>query len=384
MKTKKLYEQDAYLKAFTAQVLECREEERGWMVLLDQTVFYPEGGGQPWDTGVLGEAKVLEVHQKEGLIYHLCDHKLEAGAYVEGRIDWERRFDFMQQHTGEHIVSGVIHSQFGYNNVGFHLTQRQMTIDLSGELSMEQLRQVEQMANQKVWDNLPVEIFWPSPQELETLPYRSKKELFEAVRLVRIPETDLCACCGTHVACTGEIGLIKLISCQRFREGVRIELACGKRALDYCNLVLEQNHGVSVLLSAKVGETSQAVERLYQEKERLSARVLALEEEIFQGKARALAGADQITLFEEGLEPDSLRRLTIALLEVCPGRCAVFSGSDQEGYKYAIGHKDGDLRQLIKALNQTLNGRGGGKPFFAQGQVQASRGEIEAFLAQWE
>ena len=381
MKTERLYEADAYCAAFTAQVADCRQAGAAFQVVLDRTAFYPEGGGQPGDTGFLGRVRVLDTQERDGQLFHLTDGPLEVGRTVEGRLDWARRFDLMQQHSGEHIVSGLVHARYGYDNVGFHLGSELVTIDLNGELTEEGLKELEDEANRMIWKDISSEITYPGPEELKSLSYRSKKELTGRVRIVTFPGLDCCACCGTHVTRTGEIGLIKLLSCQKFRSGVRVELLCGGRALAWLNRTWQQNSRVSQLLSATPEETGQAVERLLEEHQRLKGQLYAAQERQFAQRAEALSGTGDVLLFEDAMEPDALRRLAAAVMEQCGGRCAVFAGRDESGYKYAMGQKGGDLRQLVKELNAALSGRGGGKPFFAQGSVAASRREIEAFFA---
>jgi len=378
----KLYEANPYLTTFTARVESCVQGKRGFDVVLDQTAFYPEGGGQPYDTGVLGGVPVLEVHEREGRVIHTCAQPLEAGIRVEGTIDWARRFDLMQHHSGEHIISGLAHAKWGCDNVGFHMGSDVITIDLNVELNEAQLRELEQAANRYIWEDHPMVVTYPSPQELEALEYRSKKALTGRVRITSFPGADTCACCGTHVATSGQVGLVKLLSMQKFREGVRIELVCGGRALDYMSRVLEQNHQVSNLLSAKPMETGVAVQRMLEENAALKSRILTMEDHRFAALAQQYAGAGKVLLFEDGLTPDGLRRLCDAILRTCGGRCACFSGQEGEGYKYAVGEKEGDLRTFVKTMNQTLDGRGGGKPGFVQGSVRAGREEIEAFFAQ--
>lgn len=380
IQTRRLYYEDVYKKEFTAKVLECREGKKGYHILLDESAFYPEGGGQPSDTGFLGGAAVTEVHEKDGELLHYTKEPLEAGAQVQGKIDWERRFDLMQQHSGEHMVSGLVHEAYGYDNVGFHMGSDVITIDFNGILNEEQMAEIEDKVNRKIWENTPVEITYPSAEELEALSYRSKKELTGQVRIVRFPGTDVCACCGTHVTYTGEIGMVKLLSVVKFREGVRMEMISGKRVLDYLNMVNEQNHQVSVKLSAKMGQTAQAVARLQDENFRLKGRVARMEEEVFSNEAKKWQGAGNVLLFQEGLEADSVRKLTDAVMQTCGGRCAVFSKNPDGSYKYAMGEENGDLRQLTKDMNGALNGRGGGKPFFVQGSVQASEEEIRGFF----
>ena len=381
METTRLYYENVYIKEFEGKVLDCREEKNGYRIILDKSAFYPEGGGQPSDKGFLNEVEVLEVHEKDEELLHYTKEPLEAGTVVTGRIDWARRFDLMQQHSGEHMVSGLINAAFGYDNVGFHMGSDLITIDFNGMITAEQMAEIEKKANEKIWENAEVEITYPSPEELKELPYRSKKELTGKVRIVRFPGADLCACCGTHVTRTGEIGMVKLLSVVKFREGVRMEMLCGKRVLDYLNMVNEQNHEVSVKLSAKPNQTGQAVQRLLDENFQLKGRVIRMEEELFASEAQKWQDCGDVLLFQEGLEADGVRKLTDAVMQSCKGRCAVFSKNPDGTYKYAIGEENGDLRQFTKDMNASLNGRGGGKPFFVQGSVQATEEQIREFFA---
>lgn len=227
METVKLYYENAFLQDFTAVVESCGAVTGGFAVVLDRTAFYPEGGGQPADHGTLEDARVLDVHEKDGVVTHLCDHELPVGAEVSGHIDWARRFDHMQQHSGEHIVSGMLCSAFHCDNVGFHMGADTVTIDYNADISWEQVQDIERRANRYIWENHPIHIWYPSPEELAALPYRSKKALEGPVRLTEFPGADLCACCGTHVAASGQVGLVKFVGWQKFRDGVRLELLCG-------------------------------------------------------------------------------------------------------------------------------------------------------------
>ena len=381
MATQRLYYEDAYLRRFEATVISCEPAKKHFAVVLDRTAFFPEGGGQAPDLGTLDGIAVLDVQERGDEVVHTCAKPLEPGATVTGEIDWPRRFALMQQHSGEHLVSGLVHERYGWNNVGFHMGADCMTIDFSGPIPLEDIPELERAANEAVWADLPSEVLLPTPEELERLHYRSKKALTGQVRLVRFPNTDLCACCGTHVARTGEIGLIKILSCVKFHEGVRIELMCGSQALSYLSAIHAQNHEVSTLLSAKPLQTAQAVRRVLDERADALYRLTFEENRRFAETAKSLAGAGDCLLFEEGLTPDGVRKLAVAVMEKCCGRCAVFSGSDEADYKYAMGQENGDLRTLTRQMNAALNGRGGGKPFFVQGSVNAPRAEIEAFFA---
>lgn len=377
----KLYEQDPYLTKFIGQVESCVESKKGYDVILHETAFYPEGGGQPYDIGTLGGAHVLEVHERDGRVVHTCDSPLEVGSQVEGQIDWARRFDLMQHHSGEHIVSGLAHQKWGCDNVGFHMGSDVITIDLNVELTQAQVQELEGEVNRYIWEDHPIVITYPTQEELSVLEYRSKKALTGRVRIVSFPGADTCACCGTHVATSGQIGLVKLLSVQKFRDGVRIELVCGGRAVDYLNRAMEQNHRVSQLLSAKLFETSAAVQRLLDENAVLKSAVMTLQDEHFATLSGQYANVGDVLLFEDGLDANGLRRLCDSVLQSCGGRCACFSGTEEQGYKYAVGQRGGDLRALNREMNQVLEGRGGGKPDFIQGSVHRGRAEIEAFFA---
>ena len=377
--TEKLYYDDPFLTEFTAVVLACREEKNLWRVVLDRTAFYPEGGGQPADHGTLGGAAVSDVREKDGEIVHCCDRPLAVGETVEGRVDFARRFDFMQQHSGEHIVSGILCGMFHCDNVGFHIGHDLVTIDFNAELTADDVREVERRANQYIWEDHPLQVDYPSPAALEALEYRSKKALTGQVRIVSWPGADCCACCGTHVLRSGQVGMVKLLSCQRFREGVRIELAAGGRALERFETIAGQNTRVSRLLSAKVTDTAAAVERMQKELYQLRGRVADLEEKDFARKAEEYAGRGEVLLFEGAMSADSLRKLCGMVQESAGGRCAVFAG-EEEVWQYAVSQPDGDLRGFVKELNAALRGRGGGKPGFVQGSVQADREAIERFF----
>ena len=380
--TRRLYYEDVYKKEFTATVVECREQKKGYAIILDESAFYPEGGGQPSDVGTLGDAKVTEVHEKDGELLHYTDKTLEVGAKVEGKIDWARRFDLMQQHSGEHMVSGLIHEAYGYDNVGFHMGSDTITVDLNGPLDETQLAEIEQKTNEKIWEDTEVKILYPTAEELEKIDYRSKKELTGQVRIVEFPGVDICACCGTHVTHTGEIGAVKILTVENFHEGIRLTMICGKRVMDYLNMVNDQNRQVSMKLSAKIGETAAAVARLQDENFRLKGQVNHMFDELCTVEAKNWEGAGSVLLFHEGLEADQVRRMADAVMQKCSGCCAVFSANGDGSYKYAIGEQNGDLRQFTKEMNAALNGRGGGKPFFVQGSVKASEDEIRQFFKQ--
>ncbi|WP_298019282.1 alanyl-tRNA editing protein [uncultured Dysosmobacter sp.] len=380
METEKLYYQDPFLREFTAAVLSCEEAKGSYKVVLDRTAFYPEGGGQPADHGTLGDAAVTDVHEKNGVVFHTCDKSLEIGQTVTGSIDWPRRFDHMQQHSGEHIISGILCSDYHCDNVGFHLGADTVTIDYNADISWEQALDAERKANEVIWADRAVEIGYPSPAELAALEYRSKKELTGKVRIVTFPAADCCACCGTHVLRAGQVGLVKVLSCQRFREGVRLEIVCGRRALEYLSAVYDQDRAVAQRLSVKPQDTFAAVERLEAELSAAKVRQAQLEEQVFDAIAAENAGKGDVLLFQPAMKSDSVRKLADTVAHRCGGLAAVFAGEDGH-YAYALVRADGaDISALVKELNHSLNGRGGGRNGFAQGSVQAQSGAVCRFF----
>ena len=379
METRKLYYEDWSAREFTAQVTGCREEKGKYLVTLDATAFYPEGGGQACDLGTLGEAQVLDVQEQDGQILHFCDKPLAVGSQVAGSIQWQRRFDLMQQHTGEHIVSGIVHQRFGYHNVGFHIGGDAVTIDFDGEITWEQLQDIEQAVNRVVWENLPVRCFVPSREELPLIPYRTKKALPWPVRIVEIPGVDSCACCGVHLGYTGQVGLVKLLTCVKFHQGVRIELLCGQRAYNYVNQILGQNRQISRLLSAKMPETAQTVENLQKNAQEEKYRAVALEKRLIAAIAESYRGISCPLHFEQALSGGALRELAEAIEKLCGG-AIVCAGNDEAGYTVCITGED--ARGMGTRAAQALDGRGGGKQYAWQGRFLASRARIEAYFRQ--
>lgn len=381
METEKLYYENSYLRTFTAKVLVCEEQDGNYAIVLNRTAFFPEGGGQPADIGVLNTVNVLDVQEHEGKIVHITDRPLPVGATITGGINWPHRFDLMQQHSGEHIVSGIVHRLFGLDNVGFHMGAKAVTVDFNGELSEDGIALVEYLSNMAVSRNLPISAEYPSPEKLNSLEYRCKKELSGRIRIVTVPEYDLCACCGTHVSRTGEIGAIKLLSSQRYKGGTRVTLMIGSRALADYNEKAQSVNAVSVLLSAKPEEILPAVQRLLAENNALKQQMNSLQEQIMEAKVSALdKDAKNVCLFEDNLGANELRKFCLLLSEKCSGVAAVFSGSGQAGYKYALASANEDVRPIGKKLNQKFSGRGGGSKELVQGSLTAAQEELEQFF----
>ena len=386
--TQKYYEADAYRRAADAVILAAEPDGRGGGKLaLDGTVFYPEGGGQPADHGTrtLPDGARLpgpDGHEQGGVIWHRVDALPDTaapGTAVTGRIDWAWRFDKMQQHTGEHILSGILHQMFGAENVGFHIGSDAVRMDTSVPISAEGLREAELAANRIVWQNVPVLITYPTREELARMTYRSKKEIEGQVRIVTIPGADVCACCGTHTAATGAVGQIKILAAENYKGGVRLSIVCGERALLAAQAMRQRQADIGALLSAKPSETAHAVHRVYDEYTALKFAHFGLCSELFDALAAQVApGADAIRIVP-GLDPDGLHRLAARLSEATTGLCAALT-ANEKGTGYCLAQAGGDVRALTKALNTELNGRGGGKPGICQGSCAAAPEQVETFL----
>ena len=382
MMTELLYDRDAYTRRFTAAVLSAEPAKTAgqWDIVLDTTAFFPEQGGQSADTGTLnGTVRVLDARISGGVIHHLCDGPLTPGERVEGVLDFDRRFSFMQQHTGEHILSGRCAAMYGCRNVGFHLSDRGVTVDYDRPLTDKQLEALETAANRAVWANLPVRCWYPTPQEAAALPYRSKKEIDGALRIVSIEGVDDCACCAPHVRSTGEVGLIKIISHQHYKGGVRLSILCGLWALramqEKQNCLDEISRmmtcGEDELLpilekrEAALKETKQALERL---------RAEALAERATSLRARG----ERVLKAEDADMPAMLRALE-ELAEPGGPTVGVFSGSDGAGYSFCLaGGKN--LPDFFRRFQQSAGARGGGDAQLIRGKCSAGWETIAALF----
>ena len=380
MEVRKLYYEESHQKEFTAVVTGCVPKGENWEVTLDATAFYPEGGGQACDLGTLGNAQVLDVQERDGDVIHTTSGPLTVGLTVSGSIDWQRRFDLMQQHSGEHMVSGVVHRRYGYHNVGFHMGETLVTVDFDGIIPPEDLVSIEREVNDAVWKNIALHCWIPSQQELPNVTYRTKRELPWPVRIVEIPGVDSCACCGVQVKQTGEVGLVKLFSCVKFHQGVRIEMACGRRAMELLSCVYEQNRLVSQAFSAKILETGDAARRMNEQLASEKFRSVGLQKQLFAAMAENCRGKQDVLYIEKDLTPAAVRELADAAAKVCSGVAAVLSGNDESGYSICLVSGTRDVRELGAQAAKELNGRGGGKPGAFQGNLKAQRSQIQVFF----
>ncbi len=384
--TERLYYIDSHMKEFTAEVTSCTENGGRYEVVLDRTAFFPEGGGQLGDSGYIGNERVFDTHEgANGEVRHYVNHPIEVGRTYDCRIDWETRFRRMQNHSGEHIVSGLVHKKYGYSNVGFHMGSDVVTIDFDGELSWEQLCDIEREANRTVAANFRITATFPNPEELKKLEYRSKKEIAGRVRIVEVENTDICACCAPHVSTTAEVGTVRILTSERRRrggEGVRITMLCGLDAYDNEVVISRNNTEISTLLSAKRNETAQAVRRLLDENEKLKTRSAELCRALAELRAQEIEPTDgSICLFDSVLDEPALRQLVNEAVKKCGGIAAVFSGSDETGFRYIIGSRTVDLRKASKSINAAISGRGGGSPEMIQGSCTACTETIKKILS---
>lgn len=376
--TIKLYENDSYLKSFEATVLSCECKEDFYYVILDKTAFFPEGGGQPADLGTIGDANVLDVQIKDDIITHKTDKPFDAGQAVVGVIDWDLRFARMQNHSGEHIISGTIHSMFGYNNVGFHMNDKTMTVDVDGALTADDIKNIELASNKVVFANKRIYAEYPTPQQLETLDYRSKLDITDGVRLIYIEDCDCCACCAPHVANTGEIGTIKILDFAPHRSGTRIEMVCGIYALeDYCYLHSAVK-SVMGLLSAPRDNVLDAVNKVFANVTELRNENNRLSEQLVMAQLDKISINSSICAFADNATYNDLRYCSNILVSDAD-YCALFSKSDDD-YIYVISSQSNSVQDIVKALNSQFNGKGGGRPNYAQGKIVAIREQIIEFL----
>lgn len=386
--TVRLFDNDAYMTTLKAKVLACEEveieEKKVYQVVLDQTIFFPEGGGQCPDKGMIDGKEVVDVQIQDDVITHALTECVKVGSEVECVIDWNHRFSNMQQHSGEHIFSGLVHAKYGYNNVGFHLSEQICTMDFSGPLSEEQVAELEWEVNECIANNVPVEVEYPSKAELESLEYRSKIEIDGQVRIISVPGYDVCACCGTHVKRTGEIGLFKVVNTQNYKGGIRITLVCGFRALEDYRKKQESVVKISNLLSVQQEVVADAVEKLKNDLTAMKQELNMAKETLMLHKVAQIdENLKNVCLFETDIEADVMRAAVNALTETHAGYCAVFAGNDEDGYRYIIGCKEGDAREVGNVLRAKFGAKGGGKPAMIQGSLQGTRADIEVLLAEF-
>ena len=379
--TEKLFDIDGCLLEFDAKVLSCEAIEGGFAAVLDRTAFAPEGGGQLSDVGVLGGAAVLDVRTEGDEILHVVDKSLTVGDTVHGVLDRDRRVRHIQNHTGEHIVSGLFYTLYGYTNIGFHLGSEDVTMDLDGEVSEDMLRRVEREANRVVFEDHPVTVTYPDTDTLAGLSYRAKLDLSENVRIVTIEGVDACACCAPHVARTGQIGMIKLLYAIRYKGGTRIHMKCGFDALDEFNAEFSRATAISNRISLPRERIAEGVDKLWTDLSEANYRIVGLRRELIACRAEAAVATDGNLLFiEKDMDANDLRLLVTLSMDKASGACAAFSEEQEGVYRFVAAYRGNTFDEWRAALCDAIHGRGGGKAPFIQGKANCTEAEIRAFF----
>ncbi len=384
MFTEKLYYNNSYITDFRATVISCEKSGDLYKIVLDKTAFFPESGGQKADCGYIGDSFVSYAFEEDNVVYHIANKSVDVSSSYDCRINWKLRFNRMQQHSGEHVVSGIVHSLFGYDNVGFHMEDDYVTVDFSGELTRKKLDLVEDKANEAIYKNYAINCFFPDEDKLNEYDYRSKLELTENVRLVEIENTDLCACCAPHLNSTGEIGIIKILDFMRHRGGVRIIIKSGFDALSDYRQKYKSVYEISGLLSAKQEEISSSVERIINELDSVKREFYAFRQSVACNSRDNLTFVNDVAfLITDGFDADMMR-------EVCnfgadkSKLCIVYSGDDENGYSYIACSRSGDMKAFAQSHNKALNGRGGGRDTMIQGKITAKKEKIIEYITNFD
>lgn len=388
-----LYDRDAYMTEFEASVITCEpvkyNGKESFDIILDETAFFPEQGGQDSDSGVFRDmckeenfTGILHVSIKDGTIHHICDKPLAEGTRVKGEINWAQRFDRMQQHSGEHLVSGTVHRFFGADNVGFHLSEREVTLDFNTTFEESDLEMIENTVNQAIYENFETHIFFPSEEELKSLDYRSKKELTGQVRIVEYPGYDMCACCAPHVRRTGEIGSIRIIAAEHFKGGTRMWIECGARSLRSARAQLRDARAISRITSAKIGEIVPAIQKLSDSLKDAKFKLVKFERDAIMSLVNAAKGDANPMIWTDSCDQDNLRLGVNELVSSSEGFCGGFCGNDDEGYRFILASSQKDCRALINEMKASFEIRGGGTPDMVQGTIRGSREKIASYLSQ--
>lgn len=390
MKTKKLYDIDAYATEFEAIVLSCEEvevenshgiETSIYEVILNQTQFFPEEGGQTPDKGILGDAEVVDVQIEGDEVKHYVTKWLQPSSCIKGKVDWQHRFYNMQQHSAEHIFSGLAYKKYGYQNVGFHLSNQIVTMDFDGVFTEEQLREMEWEVNQAIVANVEIKTGYPTKEELAQLEYRSKKEIEGDIRIVEIEGYDICACCAPHVHRTGEIGFFKIQTGQNYKGGMRISFLCGFRALEEYRRKSEIVSELTGILTTNQENLAEHITKLKTQVQSLKTQLANAKQENMENKIAKIPPKQRdVLLFERDLETPVMRNVVNKLVEGHDGICGVFVGDDKEGYNFIIGSKSVDCREIATKLREALDARGGGSAQMVQGSVGATVKEINEIL----
>lgn len=402
IRTVKLYETDGHCCNFTAVVLECIPLDSGkFSVILDRSAFFPEGGGQNSDKGTINGIEVTEVKTNDdrSIIYHIIDSEIEKGSIINGQIDIKRRFSDMQNHTAEHIVSGIIHKLYNLDNIGFHMGHDEITMDFNGALTAKQLEYAEKQANIAVYENLPVKISFYEPGDSTNIEYRSKKEINSVLRIVEIEGVDACACCAPHVLYTGEIGLIKITGFQKYKKGIRISMLAGSRAFEEMTARFDTVKYLCSSFSSKPEDIVKRIENLKEETAILKMQKNAAKNAYYELKANELCRRYEISdssgdtsgsiiVFEKEGTFDDLRAFVNILTKKTDKICGAFARDEENSinstdtYRFVMASAYADMTKTAAALKSKLQIFCGGRREMIQGTVTASEYEIKSAVTE--
>ena len=419
--TEKLYDKDAYLCSFDARVYKCTASKNPktgnscFAIVLDRTAFFPEAGGQSSDRGIIfpksldkgfdyhdtqdldrhlfsdeegvtpARINMVSINEDDGLITHYSDTPFDVGQLITGEIDMKYRFSNMQQHTGEHIFSGLVNSHFGFSNVGFSLTDENVTMDYDGELSDDDLLIIEKEANKAIWENRTVRAFYPSVDELMMIEYRSKKELKGPVRIVEIEGYDICACCAPHVKNTGEIGLLKVLAKEYTKGNTRVYIVCGERAMRWLSVMHDEIHDISKLLSVKRYDAAEAVKKLAGDLKAKDFENISLQRKLLSLEIKNTPAKDgNVLIHSDATDDISIREAINSNIESISGYMMIlFSPSEENGktkHRFIVASKEKDCAALAKEFREKLSAKGGGSKVMAEGTICAKDEEIMGLM----
>lgn len=374
--TQKLYLSDSFIEKFSATVLACLPVADGFDIVLDQTAFFPEGGGQAGDMGKIGDVCVCDTKIVGKTILHRTDAPLPVGSEVVCTLDWDSRFDRMQNHSAEHILSGVAHRRYGCTNVGFHLGDAVMTVDFDKKLSLDEIKDIEYLSNKAVFDNLAITAVFPREDELKDLSYRSKIEIEDELRLVGIDTVDLCACCAPHVKFTGQIGMIKILDFCPNKGGTRITAVAGHRALSDYQMIHEATKEMMKMYSSPRDGVVFAAKKQADNTAAVLKENAALKRELSLYKAEIKSVGENAVVFCRDASFDDLRYCSNHFIEQGAHAVVALSEGEPDAFLYVVNTPNGNGKSVVQALNSVFGGKGGGNGSFAQGKLVGKKTDI--------
>lgn len=381
--TQKLYDENSYIKEFEAVVVSCTKHDDYFEIILDKTAFFPTSGGQMGDSGYIEDAIVSETYyldKSETEIIHKTNKAFDVGTNVFCKLDFDKRYTKMQNHTGEHIISGIIHNMFGYENVGFHLSNDSyFTCDYNGYIDPSTLSQIEKEVNLVIYQEKKVKAYYPD--DISNLNYRSKKPIDGKIRIVSIEDTDMCACCAPHVSNTGEVGILKIIDAIKYKGGIRITCVCGLDAyLDYKRRV-DTEKELSILLNSNEKELVSAVKDQFENINKLKSEVSKLKNQLFDSIVLSIPNNEKRHIqFFENYSMDDLRQFSNKVVDKTNGTCLALSETEK-GFLFILISKDLNVLDIKQNMQANLNRKCGGNSSMISGNILSSKDDITLWFS---